>query len=51
MEGKVPALALLKPGGKLLGGSGEMSAGAFVDGETSFEGEPLDAIALKAGGI
>ena len=51
LEGKVPALALRKPGGKLVGGRGEPSTGVLEDGEASFEGEPLEAIALKAGGL
>ena len=46
----MPALALRKSRGKLVGGSGEESAGAAVVGD-SLGGEPADAIALNAGGL
>ena len=50
-EGKVPALALLNPGGKFVGGSGEASEGVLAEAGISFDGEPVDAIDRKAGGL
>ena len=51
MEGKVPALALLKPAGKDAGGSVEVvsPAGVVVEGE-SLGGEPPEVKARSAGG-
>lgn len=50
LEGKVPALALLKPAGNEVGGKVEVSpAGVVVEGE-SLGGEPPEARARSAGG-
>ena len=50
MEGKVPALALLKPAGKLVGGRDEVSPGGVLEGGGSLEGSPPEAKARSAGG-
>ena len=50
LEGKVPALALLKPAGKEVGGKVDVSpAGVVVEGE-SLGGEPPEVKARSAGG-
>ena len=51
LEGKVPALALLNPAGKELGGKPEPSAGVAGEGEMSLGGEPPEARARSAGGL
>ena len=50
LEGKVPALALLKPDGKFVGGRVEVSPGVVLDGGGSLEGSPPEAKARSAGG-
>lgn len=50
LEGKVPALALLNPAGKLVGGSVEVSPGVVLEGGGSLEGSPPEAKARSAGG-
>lgn len=51
LEGKVPALALLKPEGKFVGGNEEASEGALAEEGRSFDGDPVEAIERKAGGL
>jgi len=50
LEGKVPALALLNPGGKFVGGKVEPSPVVVTEGGASLGGDPPDARARRAGG-
>jgi hypothetical protein len=50
LEGKVPALGLLNPVGKFVGGKVEGSPGVVTEGGFSPGGDPPEANARNAGG-